>query len=159
MRNPLISAAILAVLVSGCAQRIPERSGIAPGTPHISWIIMSGDRDNPDQEFVCQSDPRNDCVVPPSRADAPVFSDVHVYYHRAGTQTTYVGAIEIGFFRGNGPPHNANITVPKGESITNQSITGIVTDTPGEYAVRFDLAGTADSRIQPIREQIAVTVK
>jgi len=89
---PLIVATAAVVLTSACAKRVPEPVGVAPGTPHISWIIMSGDRDNPDQEFVCQSDPRNDCVVPVSRPDAQVFADVHFYYHGAGAETKYTSA-------------------------------------------------------------------
>jgi hypothetical protein len=92
----MIVATIAAVLNSTCAKRAPEPAGVVRGTPHISWIIMSGDRDNPDQEFVCQSDPRNDCVLPVSRPDTQVFSDVHFYYHGAGAETKYTGSIDIG---------------------------------------------------------------
>jgi len=158
MRN--LSLIVAVVLTSACAGRAPVRSGLAPGTPHIGWVIMSGDRDNPDQQFVCQSDPRNDCVMPVSRAAAPVFSNLYVYYHRAEAETKYSGKMLIGFFRGGGEPaHDTNIIVPRNESITNQSISGIVTDTPGEYALTFDLAATSNGNSQPVREKIAVVVK
>jgi hypothetical protein len=161
MRNfSLIVVAIAAMLVAACAGRAPVRAGLAPGTPHIGWVIMHGDRDNPDQQFVCQSDPRNDCVMPVSRADAQVFSNLYVYYHRAGAETKYAGKMLIGFFRGGGEPaHDINITVPRNESITNQSISGIVTDTPGEYALTFELAATSNGNSQPISEKIAVAVR
>ncbi|MGH9893775.1 MAG: hypothetical protein ACREA0_17685, partial [bacterium] len=63
------------------------------------------------------------------RSDAQVFSDVHVYYHGAGAETKYAGTMQIGFFRGAGESikNQTNITVRKTESITNQSVTGIVT--------------------------------
>jgi hypothetical protein len=158
MRNFSLIVAI--VLTSACAGRVPVRAGLAPGTPHIGWVIMQGDRDNPDQQFVCQSDPRSDCVVPVSRADAQVFSNLYVYYHRAEAETKYSGKMLIGFFRGGGEPaHDTNITVPKSESIANQSTSGIVTDTPGEYAVTFELAATANGNSHSIREKIAVVVK
>jgi hypothetical protein len=164
MRPPfLIVAIVAAVSTSTCAKRVPEPVGVTPGTPHVSWVIMSGDRDNPDQDFVCQSDPRNDCVVPVSRPDALVFSDVHVYYHGAGAETKYAGSMQIGFFRGSTEARNiqTNITVQKTESITNQSVTGIVTETPGNYAVGFELVATSTDtgKSQPIREQVAVVVK
>jgi hypothetical protein len=164
MRHRLVLVSIAAaVFTSTCAKRVPEPVGVAPGAPHVSWVIMSGDRDNPDQDFVCQSDPRNDCVVPVSRPDALVFSDVHVYYHGAGAETKYAGSMQIGFFRGAAESRNiqTNITVQKTESITNQSVTGIVTETPGNYAVAFSLVATSiDSGItQPIREQVSVVVK
>ena len=148
---------------AGCVRHVPEPTGVAPGAPHISWVIMSGDRDTPDQDFVCQSDPRNDCVVPVSRPDAQVFSDVHFYFHGAGPETRYTGTIQIGFFRdaGSGGPNRTDITVKKNESITNQSVTGIVTVTPGTYAIKIDLTATSaqTGQSQPIREQVSVIVK
>jgi hypothetical protein len=162
-RFSMIAATVAAVLSSTCAKRVPEPAGVAPGTPHISWIIMSGDRDTPDGEFVCQSEPRNDCVVPASRPDAQVFSDVHFYYHGAGGETKYTGSIDVGFFQGAPASHQieANTTVRKTESIMNQSVIGIVTSTPGTYALTFALvATTTDSgKSQPIREQVSVVMK
>ena len=162
-KQSLIVLVITAVFAAACAKRVPEPAVIAPGTPHITWIIMSGDRDNPDREFVCQSNPRNDCVVPVSRPDAQVFSDVHFYYHGAGAETKYTGSINIGFFQGSSASHEiqANTTVKKTESIMNQSVTSIVTATPGTYAVSFALnASVTDTgKSQPIREQVSVVVK
>ena len=124
---------------------------------------MSGDRDNPDQTFVCQSDPRNDCLVPASRPDEQVFSDLHVYYHGAGSETTYTGSIDIGDFRGSSGSNQmqTNMTVKKNESITNQSFIGIVTSSPGGYELTFDMvAVVADTgKKQPIRERVPVPVK
>lgn len=85
--------------LSACGKRVPEPPGMAPGTPHLAWIIMHGDRDNPDAEFACQSTGPTDCVVPASRPDALVFSDVHLYHHGAGSQTTFVGSYELGYFQ------------------------------------------------------------
>ena len=164
MRPPSIfSVALTSALIGGCAKHIPEPS-VPPGTPYISWVIMSGDRDTPDRDFVCQSDPRNDCVVPASRPDAQVFSDVHFYYHGAGSQTRYEGSIDIGFLQGTKEAHTArtNVTVEKNESIQNQSVVGIVTSTPGTYAITFVLAATvADTtrKTQPIRDPVQIVVK
>lgn len=152
-----------AVLTATCAKRLPEPSGVAPGAPHISWIIMSGDRDNPDQEFVCQSAPRTDCVIPVSRPDAQVFSDVHFYYHGAGAETKYTGSIDVGFFQGSAASRQirANTTVQKTEKIMNHSVTGIVTATPGSYPVRFALVATVAGSAtgQPIQADVPVIVK
>ena len=165
MRSHSIVVPGIAVLsASACATRVPEPTGVARGTPHISWVIMSGDRDNPDRDFVCQSDPRNDCVVPASRPESQVFSDVHVYYHGAGAETKYAGSMQIGFFRGAAESSRniqTNITVQKTESITNQNVTGIVTDTPGNYAVTFGLVATSTEtgKSEPIRQQVPIVVK
>jgi hypothetical protein len=154
---------VVSVCVASCAMGAPKPAGLAPGTPYVSWIIMSGDGDNPDQEFVCQSNPRNDCVVPASRPDARVFSDVHFYYHGTGAETKYTGSIDIGFFQGSPAAHTTqtNVTVPKNESIMNQSVTGIVTSTPGTHTVTFALVGTVTGSAanQPFREQVQVVVK
>lgn len=162
-RRSMIVAVMASVFTSTCASRVPEPANVTPGTPHVSWVIMSGDRDNPDQDFVCQSEPRSDCVVRASRPDDQVFSDVHVYYHGAGAETKYIGSMQIGFFRGSAqaPDIQTNITVQKTESIANQSVTGIVTDIPGDYAVAFSLVATSTDtgKSQPIRDQIRIVVK
>ena len=164
MKAVVAYATVAAVGSSACARRIPEPAGLAPGTPHVSWIIMRGDRDNPDRDFVCQSDRRNDCVLPASRPNAPVFSDVHIYYHGTGVETKYTGSIQIGFFQGSADEtHTVQVdrTVPKTESIVNQSITDDVTVTPGNYAITFALVATLTDtgKTQPIREQVPVVVK
>ena len=163
MRKESLVVLFTAVLfMSACVRRIPELTGVAPGTPHISWIVMHGDSDNPDQEFACQSDPRNECVVPASKPDAQVFSDVHVYYHGAGVETKYVGTVQIGHFGGAGAARKAdsNITVMKTESITNQSFTGIVTASPGSYNVTFAMVATTEGgKSQRIDLQVPVVVK
>jgi hypothetical protein len=160
--HSLIVATIAALFTSACARRLPEPAAVAPGTPQISWVIMRGDSDNPDQEFVCQSKPRNDCVVPASRPDAQVFSDVHFYYHGAGAETKYAGSINIGFFQGSRESHDvqANNTVQKSGSIANQSVTGLVASTPGTYPIAFEVVATIvdTGKSHPIRVQVPVIV-
>ena len=163
LNRTCLALAATAAIASGCGKRVPQASGLAPGTPHVTWIIMSGDRDNPDQDFVCQSAPRNDCVIGASKPDAQVFGKVYFYYHGAGSETRYEGPIEIGFFQGEKVSHmtSANIAVKKNGSIANQSVTGIVTGTPGTYAVTLELrARVADSgRTETVREAIPVVVQ
>lgn len=162
-KHALLVGSIVAGLTATCAKRVPEPVGLAPGTPHVTWVFMHGDADNPDREFVCQSGPPSECVVPVSRPDAQVFADVHFYYHGAGAETKYVGTKNIGFFQGAAESHTSptNITVQKNESITNQSITGIVTSTPGTYAVAISLEATITDtgKSTPIRESIPVIVR
>ena len=154
---------IVGLLASSCATRGPERANLAPGTPHVTWVLMYGDRDNPDSEFACQSDPRTECALPASRPDEQVFSDIHFYYHGAGAETRYEGTINIGYLQGSPEPHTSrtNITVQKDESITNQSVIGIVTSTPGMHTVTLSLTATVrdTGKTMPINERIQVTVK
>jgi hypothetical protein len=153
-----------ALLGSSCSPAIPKPKpvAVAPGTPSVTWVVMSGDRENPDRDFICQSD-SGDCVVPVSRPDEQVFSDVHVYYHGADTDIKYVGAVRIGFFRRSSDTAqiDTNLTVKKGEPIGNQSVVGIVTEVPGSYEIAFNLS--ADS-IPPgnkreIRQRLPIVVK
>ena len=161
--HSMIVATIAAVFTATCAKRVPEPVGVASGTPYVSWIIMSGDSDNPDREFVCQSDPRNDCVIPASHPNDQVFSDVHVYYHGAGAETKYIGTIDVGFFQGSPESHKlqSNIVVSKNESIKNQGVASIVTATPGTYGVTFDLVATVTDtgKSQPIRDRVPIVVR
>lgn len=163
MRLAATIVAIAAAFATACAKGIPQPTGLTPGTPRISWVIMSGDRDNPDQDFVCQSDPRSACVIPASRPDAQTFSHVHVYYHGAGASTKYTGSIDVGFFQGEPASRTiqANMTVPKADDVLTQSVTGIVVATPGRYAVRFEVGAlVTDTKVtRPIREQIPIAVQ
>jgi len=157
-----ILAAAVGLLTTTCAPRVPRPANVTPGTPNVTWVLMYGDRDNPDQEFACQSAPRTDCVLPASRADAESFSDIHFYYHGAGGRTHYEGTRNIGFFRVSGSfTSRIDITVEKNQSITNQSVSGIVTPMPGTYMVTLSLMATLTDtgKTVPVQETIQVTVK
>ena len=149
------------ILSAGCAKGIqtPTADATSGNAPRISWVFMHGDRGNPDRDYMCQSDARDECVVPASRDNAPVFSDVHVYYHAAAAETNYSGTIRIGFFR-SGATTNAQSTVRQRQKAGTQSVTGIVTSMPGRYQVTIDVTATAkDGITQPIRLEVPVTVK
>jgi hypothetical protein len=162
-RYAILLLGVAGLIAPACGKRVPQPPNVAPGTPYVSWVIMSGDRDNPDREFVCQSDPHSECVVPASRPDEQTFSDVHVYYHGTGPETKYEGTVEVGFFEGaqNVRTMQTNIVVKKDESITNQSVTSIVTSKPGTYALRFAITATVtdSGKRQPINETVQVAAK
>ena len=160
MRSRTACAFLLIVLATGCARPIPEPVGGRPGVPRVGWVIMSGDQDNPDRDFVCQSSPRSECVVPVDRPGARVLSHLHVYYHPASTETKYTGSIRIGFFD---QPHeiNPSITVKPGESPGNQSVSDFVSTKPGTYPVSIAVVATPTQagQAQNIRDQVNVIVK
>jgi hypothetical protein len=153
-------ALLLIVMATGCARRIPEPAVGHTDSPHLGWVIMSGDAGNPDRDFVCQSDPRTECVVPVDRPDTRVLGHVHVYYHAASTETKYTGAVRIGFFD---QPHeiNPSITVKPGESPGNQSVSGFVSAKPGPYAMSIAVVATSTQtrQTQDIRDDVSVIVK
>jgi hypothetical protein len=154
---------VAASMVSSCARHVPEPAVVMPGTPHVSWVIMHGDVDNPDREFACQSEPRTECVVPASRPDDTVLSEVHIYYHGAGNETKYEGSVRLGFFDGADVSHtlNTNIVVKKTERIGNQSVSDVVTSKPGTYPIEFDMVATVTGTktTQPIKERINIVVR
>ena len=163
MECRLFALTLVALIGSACAKRVPEPVGVAPGTPHISWVLMYGDRDTADSEFACQSEPRTECALPVSKPDALVFSDIHLYYHGVGGETKYEGTKNLSYLQGSPDSHisKVNITATKNESITNETVTGIVTSTPGTYTVTVSVTATvtATGKTFPIRETIQVTVK
>ena len=161
MRRLFTCAAVAAAIV-GCAKRAPEPVGVPAGVPHVSWIIMHGDRENPDADFACQSTGPRTCVLPASRTDARVFSDVHLYFHGAGSDTTYRGTYSVDFLNeGNAAAQTFPIqTNVKGdEEIANHTLTGIVTAKPGTYVLRLALDATTATGSTPIREDVPVRVQ
>src|SRR5262249_45370298 len=92
-----VSAVVTSLLVAGCRPQRPQSLARAAGAPQVGWVIMSGDSENPNHDFVCQSNPRTDCVVPVSRADEKTHAAVYFYYHPAAVETRYAGTIQIGF--------------------------------------------------------------
>jgi hypothetical protein len=150
-------------IVSACARRVPEPANTPQGTPTFSWIIMSGDRENPDRDWVCQSDIRSECVIPASRPEEPVFSDTHFYFRSAKRETGYTGSIRLGFLQGSPGGHEfkPNVTVAKDENIANANVIGIVTAMPGTSAMTFDLvAATTDTgETHQLRDEVPVVVE
>ena len=126
----------------------------------MGWVIMSGDAENPDRDFVCQSNPRTDCVVPADRKDARVLGHVHLYYHSTSTETRYTGSIRIGFFD---MPHEINpgITVKPRGTAGNQSVSDFVSSKSGTYGMSIAVvaASTQTGQTQNIGEQVSVIVK
>ena len=153
-------ACLLAVSAAGCGIRIPTPVGGRTDAPRVGWVIMSGDADNPDRDFVCQSNPLSSCVVPADRPDARVLGHVYVYYHPAKTETKYTGSVRIGFFNA---PHEFNpmLTVKPGGSPGNQSIADFISMKPGTYAMSIAVVATPTTAgpAQNIRDQVSVTVK
>jgi hypothetical protein len=164
MENRLVAVLTLVALTgSACARRIPESVGVAPGTPHMSWVLMYGDRDTPDREFSCQSEPRNECVLPASTPDERVFSDIHFYYHGVGGVTNYEGSKNLSYLQGSPESliSQVKVTATKNGSFTNESVSGIVTSIPGTYTVTVSVTATVTEtgKTYPIQESFQVVVK
>jgi hypothetical protein len=159
-RNVLAAAILVGLCMEGCTRPIPKTAGGPVGAPRVGWVVMMGDRDNPDRDFVCYSESPADCVIPPSRPDDQVFADVHLYYHPAATETKYGGTVQIGFF--NSPLDlQPNFTVKPGASPGNQSVVGIVSGKPGTYSLTIgvDATPTPAGATQQIRQQVRVIVR
>ena len=161
MRSAFVAMAIAAAC--GCGARQPPKPAGPPGVPRVGWVIMSGDRDTPDHDFVCQSVQQSECVVPMSRADAQVFAHVYVYYHPAATPTRYTGSVQVGFFEGAGGANTVHpdLSVAPGGSPGNQSVVGIVRSQAGTYSLSIAVVATStpSGASQEIRDQVRVTVR
>jgi hypothetical protein len=155
----VVSVAMAMMAGSGCAGRVPQPAVKTPGEPLVSWIIMFGDQDDPDREFSCQSHPLTECVMPPSRPDAEVVSAVHFYYHGVQTDTNYSGVNRIGFFQGTGGQVQPNVTVKGNEELVNQSITGIVTSTPGTYEMSIAVVAASGTSNRQLNDRVRVVVR
>jgi hypothetical protein len=123
----------------------------------MGWVIMHGSADNPDEEYVCQSNPRDTCVLPASMGQRKVFSEVHLYFHPIGTRARYEGTRQIGFF-GDSRPSPLTIEVSPKE-VSNDSVVGIVTDKPGQYALNVSVTASTEKGPVQLTEQIPVTVE
>jgi hypothetical protein len=158
----LLATLMIVATAAACARRIPEPVGKPPGEPYVSWIIMYGDRDNPDAEFACQSTGPSECVVPASREGKQVFSDVHLYFHRAGGATTYVGTYRPEFFSSS-EKSVSDFPVEKrmrgDERIEGLSVSGIVTATPGRYVLKITMDATTAAGSTQIRDEVPVNVQ
>jgi len=144
----------------GCAgRRVPEPD-VSPGTPSVGWVIMHGSKDNPDEQFGCQSRPRTDCVVEASTPGGQALSHVHLYFQPTQTETTYAGVVRVGFFSDGATSGGIKpeVTVKPGE-VRNHSVIGLVTDKPGRYVFTVDMTATMQGGgTRQIRDEVAVVV-
>jgi hypothetical protein len=160
MSAKTISAVIGTLLVAaGCGKRVPVPSSDPAGTPRVGWVIMVGDRDNPDREFVCQSEPRTECVMPATRPDNQAVTDVHFYFHPTPSDTTYSGTIKIAFFEGSAPHDmKINLAVKPGDPAGKSSVSAVVSAKPGKYPMTIDVVAEG-ATAQHIRDLVPVTVQ
>jgi hypothetical protein len=151
---------LLISFATGCARRVPEPIGGRTDAPHLGWVIMSGDRDNPDRDFVCQSNPRSECVAPVDHPEARVLTHVHFYFHPAAAETKYSGSIRMGFLSS---PHDVSptVTVKPGDSPGNQSVSGFVSGNAGTYTMTIAVVATSvpSGAVTQIREDVPVTLR
>jgi hypothetical protein len=153
---------VIQVLASACGKRVPGPPPTAvAGVPRVGWVIMVGDADDPNREFVCQSEPRTECVMPPSLPAEQRFTDVHFYFHPGTADTKYTGKIQIGFIgEDRSKPHEItpNITVKRNDSAANTSVVGIVPSQPGTRNMTIVMVAEADTTHQ-IEDRVRVQVR
>ena len=157
----LALATVLIGSCASCAERIPEPV-VVPTVPHVSWLIAV-QTPSSEERTVCQSDPRNECILPVSTVDKRTFATVHLYLHPVKSgETKYSGTMRVGFMNGAASePHDSKVdsTVSPGDTPTNVSVTGIVTEKPGGYTITISLLATSSSGTSlKLRDTIDVTV-
>jgi hypothetical protein len=155
----LFRLAPIALLVVhwSCSKRIPESNTAPPVVPRVGWVIMTGDRDNPDAAYVCQSDPRTDeCVLSASRPDQQVFASVHLFFHPAPAETKYTGSQRR--VHSNGWTGHPNISVKAGDKPGQTAVIGLVVPSPGKHEMTIALVAEGEQR-REIRERVQVAVQ
>jgi hypothetical protein len=153
----LVLWSIAAISAAGCAtNQAPKPVGDA-ASPHVGWVIMQGTLLDPDEEFVCQSNPRTPCELTASTPERQVFSDVHLYFHSIGTESRYEGTAEVTFLS-QGRPMQLNEAVKPG-AVGSHSVAGIVTDKPGEYALNIKASATTPAGPVQVIDRVPIVVK
>lgn len=89
---------LLALSALQCAERIPEPVAV-PSVPHISWLISSQQQDR-DEQTICQSNPRTECVIRVGGTDTRLLATVHLFLHPSSVDTKYVGTMRVEFLNG-----------------------------------------------------------
>jgi hypothetical protein len=156
----LLRLAPIALLVIhwSCSKRIPESNTAPPVVPRVGWVIMTGDRDNPDAAYVCQSQPRTEeCVLSATRPDQQVFASVHLFFHPAPADTKYTGTVRVGFMQTAGPV-TPNVTVKAGDKPGQTTVIGLVLPSPGKHEMTIALVAEGEQR-REIRERVQVAVQ
>ena len=162
-RLSVFAAGVVMVAVAGCGPQRPRPVEGKAGAPQVGWVMMSGDSENPNHDFVCQSNPRSECVIPVSSGDTKTNAAVYFYYHPAAVETRYTGTIQLGFLEGNSSLHELrpDFTVKPKDSPANQSVVGIVSSRPGTYAMAIDVVAgpTGSDARQNIQDKVQVVVR
>jgi hypothetical protein len=150
-----------ALWLATCVSRIPEPAA-TPDIPRISWVVRAGSEFG-QQPIVCQSDPRMECVVPPTSDTRKSFATATVYMHPVGTASTaYRGSIEVTFFATAtgvyGTPVDLNVQARQPPVAT--TLSGLITQMPGQYVIAVALIAYPSGEVaREIREAVPVTVK
>jgi hypothetical protein len=159
-RHRLLVLSCVLLLTMSCGARVRVPAGGTGAMPRIGWVIMVGTRDDPDQDFVCQSDPRTECVMPASQPDSQAFSRAYFYFFpAAANDTKFAGTIQIGFFEG-AIPHEMtpNLTVKRTGPPGQTSVLGIVSSMRGPHELRIAV-NAQGATTQEIRDSVPVTIK
>ena len=158
MRPRLTWIAVLVVSSWSCATHIPESTTAPRGVPRVGWVLMTGDRQNPDDHYVCQSEPRTEpCVLAPSRPDHQVFAHVYFYFRPASADAKYTGRIELDFLQG-AQPLTPNVLVKASDKPAQTSVMGLVLPTPGSHQITIALVAQGEQR-REISERVPVDVR
>ena len=166
-QNPIVALALTlqwAWIASGCADhRVPEPLEV-PSTAHISWLITTHRQEGGEEETVCQSDPRAECVVRAEGEKGGKLATVHLYLHPAPVDTRYQGTMRLEFLigaRGEAGDMRIDATVERGRPPARITVTRRIDSTPGVYSMAISLVAisTTTNDQQEIRDVIPVTVK
>ena len=146
----------------GCAQHGVVHTASDESRPHISWELRAG-RVEGDEKLVCGSvSPGVACVLAASATGIQSRATVHLLFHAAQEETKYTGALQVPFFGEENRERTMSIdeTVPPNSPPARHTVSGIVTTSPGKYAVTIRVETTQHGRPSgPLAETIEVLVR
>lgn len=153
-RASVIAAALL---VSGCAHKLPEPAG-SQAEPHVSWAIGAGTSSG-DELHVCQSSPRSVCELGASRPGRPVRSSIHLHLHAGDAGAVFDGEMRATFLAdpAGGSAKIHNVVLAKREASTG--LTGIIVDKPGTYEFSYTVVARGVGIDKTFEDRVGVFIR
>ena len=152
--SKLGGAAVLGVLASTCAVKVPEPS-VRQDLPHISWTVSTSATLDGSGVIVCDSVQRKPCVLPASTPERRTYVHVTLFLHPTTVDTKYVGAIWWNFSSLSAGERAVSINqvVPPKKVPIRAVVTGWVVESPGEYKLAIVVTASSPPTAKPVEIQ------
>ena len=158
MRLPLVMC-VMATMA--CGAHRPAHTAPDESQPHITWDIRAGGDGGEERRICASAEPQPRCVFAGATTASRPLTTFHLFLHPAARTAAYDGTIRLPFLEGaTQRVRPISAVVQPGAEAYSSSITGLVTSTPGVYALLIDLdVKHGATRALPIRAEVQVIVK
>lgn len=155
----LLAMCVMATMA--CGAHRPAHTAPDESQPHITWEIRAGGDEGEDRRICASAEPQLRCVFAGATTGSRPVTTFHLFLHPAAQTAAYDGTIALPFLEGATERVRSISAVvqPQSEAYSS-SITGLVTSTPGVYALLIDLnVKHGATRALPIKMEIQVIAK